>query len=117
VLGTGVNFPTAVRGSGHNQPGLIAGFDPQQQLRRFSKQPTKVHSRDAQLAKLGGGDRRDFVFLDCEITGVGGHDEHSHRAFSVGFVALGKKTAREPPLKILAKVFRDLSLASMVTFG
>jgi hypothetical protein len=57
------------------------------------------------LAKLGGGDRRDFVFLDGEITGFGGHDEHSHRAFSIGFVASGKKTGREPPLKILAKCF------------
>jgi hypothetical protein len=53
-----------------------------QQLRRFSKQPTEVRSRDAQLAKLGGGDRRDFVFLDGDITGVGGHDQHSHGAFS-----------------------------------
>jgi hypothetical protein len=33
----------------------------------------KVCSRNAQLAKLGGGDRRDFVFVDGEITGVGGH--------------------------------------------
>jgi hypothetical protein len=65
----------AVEGSGRNQPGLIAGFDSQQQLRRFSKQPAKVHSRDAQLAKLGGGDRRDFVFLDGEITGVDGNHE------------------------------------------
>jgi hypothetical protein len=80
VVEIGVNFPIAILGSGRNQPGLIAAFDPQQQLRRFSKQPTKVHSlrrfskqptkvhsRDAKLAKLGGGDRRDFVFLDGEI--------------------------------------------------
>jgi hypothetical protein len=31
------------------------------------------------LAKLGGRDRRDFIFLDGEITGVGGHDKYSHR--------------------------------------
>jgi hypothetical protein len=38
--GNGVNFP-AIRGSGRNQPGLIGAFDPQQQLRRFSKQSTE----------------------------------------------------------------------------
>ena len=84
VVGMGVNFPITVSGSGRNQPGLIAGFDPQQQLRRFCEQPAKVHSRDAQLAKLGGRDRRDLIFLDGEITGVGGHDKYSHTAFSHG---------------------------------
>jgi hypothetical protein len=104
MVGIGVNFPMAVQGSDRDRPGPIAGFDPLQ-LRRFIKQPTEVRSRDAQLAKLGGGDRRDFVFLDGDITGVGGHDQYSHGAFSVGFVDLGKKNARQPPLKILAKYF------------
>jgi hypothetical protein len=72
----------AVQGLDRDRPGPIAGFDPLQQLRRFSKQPTEVRARDTQLAKLGGGDRRDFVFLDGDITGVGGHDQHSHGAFS-----------------------------------
>ena len=71
--GIGVNFPMAVQGSGRDRPGPIAGFGPLQQLRRFSKQPSEVRSRDAQLAKLGGGDRRDFVFLDGDIAGAGGH--------------------------------------------
>ena len=72
-----MNFPITVSGSeSRNQPGLMAGFDPQQQLRRFCEQPAKVHSRDAQL-EVGGRDRRDFIFRG-EITGVGGHDKYSH---------------------------------------
>ena len=50
MMGIGVNFPMAVQGSDRDQQGPITGFDPLQQLRRFSKQPTEVRSRDAQLA-------------------------------------------------------------------
>ena len=60
------------RAPGHNHPGLIAGFDPQQQLRRFSKEPTEVCSRDPQLAKLGGSDPRDSAEFDRTLHRNGG---------------------------------------------
>jgi hypothetical protein len=56
-----------------------------------ANRPAEIRSRNAQLAKLRRGDRRDFVFLDGDITGIGGHDQHSHGAFSLGFVARGKR--------------------------
>ena len=85
-----MNLPMAVQASARDRPGTIAGFDPLHPLRAFGEQSPQVRSREAQLAKLGRGYSRHLMFLDGDITAVGGHDQYSHGNPPLGLQLVAK---------------------------